>query len=195
MQVSLMTHQAHDHLDPEDLERYSFGRTTPDETAQVEEHLLNCEKCRDKLEETEGFTFAVTAAAAELDRTRAKSWSKVSVLATAACLLLAVGAALWWSGGHEAPVAVSLTALRANSAVAVPAGRTLELHPDLTGLPAPSTFRIEVVDQSGKPVWHGELAATRTAIIVPAQSAGAYFVRLYTPSGELLREYGLQIGT
>jgi hypothetical protein len=194
MQLSAMKHEAHGHMDPEDLERYSLGRTTPDETAGVEEHLLICEKCRDKLDETESFAFAVTAATAELHRTGAKRWSKVAVLAAAACLLLAARAALWWSRGHEAPIAVSLMALRANSTVSVPTGRTLELRPDLTGLPAASTFRIEVVDQSGKPVWRGELAATRTAVVVPAQSAGAYFVRLYTPSGELLREYGLQIG-
>ena len=184
----------HSHIDPENLEKYSLGRTTPDETARVEEHLLVCEHCRRTLEDSDGFGRAMTTAAGRWNRSGAKSWSKVSVLATAACLLLAASVALRWSGGGATPLAVNLTALRANHGAAAPAGRALELHPDLTGLPTSSAFRIELVDQAGKPVWSGELGAAQTAVMAPAQPAGAYFVRLYTTSGELVREYGLQIG-
>jgi hypothetical protein len=70
----------------------------------------------------------------------------------------------------------------------------LELHPDLTGLAVISTWRIEMVDRTGKQVWHGDLISPGASVIVPAQSTGMHYVRMYTPAGELLREFGLQIG-
>jgi hypothetical protein len=74
----------------------------------------------------------------------------------------------------------------------VPANRELDLRPDLTGLPTVSSLRLEMVNQTGKQVWRGDLSGQRARI--PGQSSGMYFVRIYTDAGELLREYGLQIG-
>jgi hypothetical protein len=195
MLVSEMMHEIHRHLVPDEMENYSPGHATPEETARLAEHLLVCEQCRIKLEENEGFAIAMKAAAARLDRTNVRSRWKLPVLAAAACLLLAAGVALRWQGNPQSPFAVNLTALRANNSVAVPAGRALELHPDLSGLPSAPSYRIDIVDQAGSQVWRGEFAASRTVITVPGQAAGPHFVRVYTPGGELVREYGLQIGT
>jgi anti-sigma factor RsiW len=38
------------HVDEELLERYSLGRIEGDEAAPLEEHLLVCQECRDRLE-------------------------------------------------------------------------------------------------------------------------------------------------
>ena len=91
-------------------------------------------------------------------------------------------------------VAVSLTAVRGNEAgSSAPAGRELMLHPDLTGLADASSYRLEIVDQTGRPVRQGTMARAQNGIRVPGLGAGLYFVRVYLPAGELLREYGLQI--
>jgi hypothetical protein len=67
------------------------------------------------------------------------------------------------------------------------------LHPDLTGLAEASSYRLEIVDLTGRPVRQGTLARAQKAVKVPGLAAGLYFVRVYPPSGELQREYGLQI--
>jgi hypothetical protein len=70
----------------------------------------------------------------------------------------------------------------------VPAGSPLALQPDLTGLPEASYYRLEMVDAVGNPVWSGTTKQTGA----PALKAGEYYVRVYSPEGKLLREYGLQ---
>jgi hypothetical protein len=193
MQLILMMHEIHRHMEPEELERYSLGYTTAVETERIEEHLLVCEQCREKLDETEGFAIAMKAAATQLDR---KSWRPgwISIVAAAACLVLSVGLALRWHSNPQPAFAVNLAATRSLATVAAPAGRALELHPDLTGLTASPAYRLELVNQTGSQVWRGDLGG-QAAVTVPAQSSGTYFIRIYTQSGELLREYGLKIGT
>jgi hypothetical protein len=182
-------------MDPEDLERYSLGRTDPQDTARVEEHLLVCDRCRCKLEDTEGFAVAMKAAAAELDRGSARPRRILPALAAAAGLILTASLALRWGSDRQSAYSVDLAATRANMNITAPAGRPLELHPDLTGLPALSAYHIEIVDGTGKQVWRGDLAMPRTTVVAPGQSTGIYYVRVYTPAGGLLREYGLRIGT
>lgn len=195
MLVTDMMHEIHRHMAPDEMERYSLGHITPEETARVEEHLLVCEPCRTRLEETVGFALAMKTAAAELDRTNVRTRWRIPALAAAACLMLAAGVALRWQGNPQPAFAVNLTALRANNMLAAPSGRALELHPDLTGLPAAGSYDIDVVSQTGSEVWRGHLAPPHTAVVVPGQPIGTYFVRVYSPTRELLREYGLQIGT
>ena len=48
----------HRHRDPEDLERYSTGLSSLEEIALIEEHLLTCEGCQDRLRETDSRPFA-----------------------------------------------------------------------------------------------------------------------------------------
>ena len=194
MVVIEMRNEIHRHMDPEDLERYSLGRTDPQDTARVEEHLLVCERCRCKLEETEGFAVAMKAAAAELDRSSAPPRRILPALAAAAGLILTASLALRWGSDQQSAYGVNLAALRASITVPAPAGRPLALHPDLTGLPVLRSYRMEMVDHTGKQVWHGDLAMPHTTVVAPGQSAGVYYVRVYTPTGELLREFGVQIG-
>jgi hypothetical protein len=49
------------------------------------------------------------------------------------------------------------------------------------------------VDQTGRPLRQGTLARAQNGVRFPGLDAGLYFVRVYLPSGELQREYGLQI--
>jgi hypothetical protein len=188
------------HMDAEDLERYSMGNTSVEESGSIEEHLLTCEDCRDRLRETDDYLLAMRTSSARLrwdeESTHRRQWKFPAwfpALAAAACLLLVVFALRL--GRPPGPlVAVSLTAVRGNEvASSAPAGRELMLHPDLTGLTAASSYRLEIVDQTGRPVRRVSLARAQNGIRIPGLGAGLYFVRVYLPAGELLREYGLQI--
>jgi hypothetical protein len=67
------------------------------------------------------------------------------------------------------------------------------LHPDLTGLAEAPSYRLEIVDQNGRPAQQATLTRVQNGVKIPRMGAGLYFVRVYLPGGELLREYGLQI--
>lgn len=190
----------HCHADAEDLESYSMGASSVEETARIEEHLLICEDCRDRLQQSEGFLNSMQVAARQwrrdekvLERRAWKIPAWLPVLA-AACALVLVVVAVRAVRSTGPAVAVSLTALRGNGAGSIgPAGRQLSLQPDLTGLADVPDYRLEIVDQTGRPVRLAALPRTPGAVAVPGLGAGQYFVRLYLPAGNLLREYGLEI--
>ena len=190
----------HRHADAEDLESYSMGASSLEETARIEEHLLICEDCRNRLRAGEDFLNSMQMAARQWRRDESavkgrggKIPAWLPVLAAACALLLAVVAIRAVRTGSPA-VAVSLTALRGSGAGSIgPADRELSLQPDLTGLAGEPTYRLEIVDQTGRPLCLAALARTQGSVTVPGLGAGLYFVRLYLPAGNLLREYGLEI--
>jgi hypothetical protein len=189
------------HVDDEDLERYSMGTISPESSVLVEEHLLMCEACRDRLRETDSYLPDVRGASAQWRRDQrtvdGRGWRWPAwhpAFAAAACGLVLMVIALRMVRSHGPAVAVSLSALRGIGAgSSAPAGRDLDLHPDLTGLSEAPSYRLEIVDQTGRPVREGTLVRAQFGIKVPGLDAGLYFVRVYLPAGELLREYGLQI--
>jgi hypothetical protein len=190
----------HCHADAEDLESYSMGASSVEETARIEEHLLICEDCRDRLQQGEGFLNSMQVAARQWRRDekalKRRGWkipAWLPVLA-AACALVLVVVAVRAVRSTGPAVAVSLTALRGNGAGSIgPARRELSLQPDLTGLADVPAYRLEIVDQTGRSVRLAALPRTQGAVAVPGLAAGQYFVRLYLPAGNLLREYGLEI--
>jgi hypothetical protein len=189
------------HLDEEALEKYSMRTTSVEESTVIEEHLLTCGSCQERVRETDDYLVAMRMASEQWrgdERTeRGGEWrfpGWFPVLAAAACCLLLVVVALRYVQSPGPVVAVSLSALRSNGAGGnAPAGRELMLHPDLTGLAEASSYRLEIVDQTGHPVRQVTLARTKDGIKVPGLGAGQYFVRVYLPAGDLLREYGLEI--
>ncbi|HTS26755.1 MAG TPA: hypothetical protein VMH81_12845 [Bryobacteraceae bacterium] len=126
-------------------------------------------------------------------------WARNLTVATAVLCFGAVG--LEWATKRnrthvEPAFAVSMIATRGEQAAAkAPAGRPLQMQLDLAGLPADSALRLEMVDERGGPVWRGVVIShnSQGVAVVPEQSAGLYFLRVYSVSGQLLREYGLEI--
>jgi hypothetical protein len=180
------------HLDEEEIERYSLGHIAASELDRLEEHLLLCASCQERVEASDLFTGCMREAAAQVRRDPEavpRRWSMPSVvLATAAVVVLL--AAIWTLRRTPPPVAVALAATRGSAAgTPAPAGTPLVLQLDVTGLSATS-FRVQMVDETGRSVWAGKFPGAS----VPPRAAGIYFVRLYSPAGELLREYGLEIG-
>ena len=196
-----MKKDSHRHLDAEDLERYALGAFAPEGDALLEEHLLICEGCQDRVREAEEYLLAMRMAAEQWRRderaAKVREWrfpAWFPALATAACCLLLVVATFRFAQPRGPAVAVSLSAVRGNGTGSnAPAGRELILHPDLTGLAETPSYRLEIVDQTGHQVRQGRFARGPNGIKVPGLAAGQYFVRVYRPAGDLLREYGLEI--
>jgi len=196
-----MSHDtAASHLDPEDLERYVRTQVSEEETARFEEHLLLCEPCREELRSVDSFVASMRAAAADWRRPpqRDRSWWSVPrlvpALAVLALLLIAAVVSPRFTGSLQPAIAINLSATRsAGMETSAPAGRKLALTPDVTGLPADATYRLEIVDEQGTPTWQGRYTASQGTAHVSAQRAGAHFVRIYSSAGELLREYDLVV--
>ena len=196
------------HPNEEILEEYLFHRLPEILTAQVEEHLLICRYCQDAVAETERFVSALKVATRQsgpaIGPDPARWWKGLEALKRftertnlAPVLALAVLAlVVVWQHPQDpsAPVAVSLSALRgADPLSPAAAGKPLLLSiesPDLAG----REYRIEVVDATGRPVWKGAVAQAEGKLVGQMSrplSNGVYWVRLYGPDSELVKEFGL----
>ena len=195
--------ESQSHLLPEEIERYSAGGATDDEAARWDEHLLVCDECRRLVSEQDDFRVAMRSAARGLRQSKqertawAWHWTPLWVPVAAAVAVLLVVAVMFlprWNG-RQAPFAVTLTTARGPAAAAhAPARTPLSLTPDLTGLPQSASFRLEVVDAMGRPVWQGDYAGSAGKVSLPGLAAGVYFARINSRDGALLREYALEIG-
>ena len=62
----IVTNSPTTHIQEELLERYSLGKLAEDESASLEEHLLICHSCQDRLAETDEFVRTIRAAVPKL---------------------------------------------------------------------------------------------------------------------------------
>jgi hypothetical protein len=191
------------HASDEVLERYSMDCLTGPELAEFEEHLLLCETCQDRLAREDRIRQHVRAAGAVLARPRAPLPWRLPKLAWALGLVavgLAVFAGIEWQSLRRSTAPPTVILLRTTrgtenpALAAAPAGKPLILALDLTELQQFSEYTLEIVDAGGHPAFqskgsaqNGRLQVTLTAGL----AAGAYFVRVNAPAGELLREYAL----
>jgi hypothetical protein len=192
------------HMDEEEIERYSMGAMPEGAIAPFEEHLLICESCQLRLAQADVYVSAMRQACARLHtgpRKRGLRWLRFPRLipALAGIALVIVAAGLWVSRldmGEAHPYAIDLAATRGAAIEAkAPASRWLLLRLDLANLPASSEYRLEMVGRSGNRVWQATVPArgSKAEFKVPRTQPGVYFVRVYRPPGELLREYGFEV--
>jgi hypothetical protein len=204
MQSAVMSQNFVRHIDPEDLESYSRQRTSDEDKSRIEEHLLVCENCRNELDRVDSYLAAIRSSAKLQPRIEfqprpaIRPWwnTRWLVPAFAAFALIVVGIVTISRSATNSlpPLALTLTTSRgAELGPAVPAGRSLSLTPDLTGLPENSQYRLEIVDENGSKTWESRYTAGQGAAAVPGQRVGPHFVRIYASGGELLREYGLDV--
>lgn len=85
--------------------------------------------------------------------------------------------------------------LHAGSEAQAPLGTELLLRLDLAGLPALPTYTVEMTDAPGVQVLQDNVVArdAKATVKVPRVPRGPYYVRVFRPSGELLREYRLRV--
>jgi hypothetical protein len=179
------------HVPDELLERYSLGVVPEAEAADLEEHLLLCECCQDRLRETDVFIEAMRGAVREAVSPRA-GWMAWRWAAVAAALVLGV----WMSARPQAgpaPVAVVLEATRGGGPTA-PARQPLDLVLDRAGLPGLPSYRVEIVDSESRPVLRREVRpqGERLRVEAPPLPVGSYWIRL-SRDAELYREFGLRV--
>jgi len=204
------------HAADDELEQYVLGGLVEPEVAAVEEHLLVCETCRARLEETESFVQAMRSAARKLRAEPPSAWEEFKswfsrwmamptpVWATAAAAVAVVcGLAAWPSllrhSRTPAAFTVSLEAQRGIEGASesrVPREAPLVLFIDLAEVAAHDSYRIEVVDALGKLEAEFTKAPASGRLEVRAKHglpAGRHWIRLYAPgrAGALLREFAV----
>ena len=193
-----------DHASDDALEQYAMGRLPEPEMAEFEEHLLVCEHCQDRLALEDSIRQRVRDGAVALEHTSDVVWWRSLRLGWATALVaagLVIVAGYEWQSLHRPAAAPAVVLLQATRGVedltkAAPAGRPLTLVLDLTGLPQCPEYKFEVVRASGSPVFQASAAPQGNrlhASLSGGLAADAYFVRVSTPTGELLREYALLV--
>ena len=194
---------------PEDvMEEYAFNRLAEEHCADLEEHLLICPRCQDRLARTDEFIQLMKQATAQWHgepRPKVSSgmwWgSPLAAILGAGVVTAALALAIphsWRPARESAPV--ELVAFRGGAGTAMVrarAGAAIGIVIDATDLDHRHNLRVEVVDAGGKPVWSGPAAEAAAGARISARigaplSAGVYWIRLYSPDGELLREFGLR---
>jgi hypothetical protein len=190
------------HATDDALERYAMGRLPEPELTRFEEHLLVCESCQDRVALEDSIRQGVRDKGAVLRQPRDIVWWPFPKLAWAAGLVaagLAVFAGFEWQSVRRAPGTPAVILLQTTRGTedptpAAPAGRPLTVVLDLTGLQQFSEYKLEIVRAAGRPVFQANQAPQGNklqATLSRGLEAGAYFVRVYTPTRELLREYAL----
>jgi hypothetical protein len=183
------------HLDREEIENYSLQTTPESDVARVEEHLLVCTDCQKRVESSDVFVRAMHDAACDLRDKKAPAPRRFGVGMPLFALAFALGIVALVvlfprsTGRENAPFAVTLSAIRGSVEATAPSGRPLVLGLDVNGIPEGVDQRIYVVDRNGKVVGMASLSHPRISPLQP----GIYFVRLYSPGDELLREYALEV--
>jgi hypothetical protein len=193
------------HVSEDRLEQYVLGRLDSVEVVPLEEHLVMCALCQERLDGVEDLaiglrqaleTQQVTSSAAP----KAPGWFDwlrrpgFSMAAGLAALILVI-AVFSNNRTNVAPSAsLVLTSIRGEMPQTVPAQ-----HFDLTLADAPregGPFRVEVLNAMGGSIWSGLATAGPNGVEVTEPRRlenGDYFVRLYTADGKVLREYGFKI--
>lgn len=192
------------------LEEYTFGRIHEPDLGRLEEHLLICAQCQSALLAVDEYTAMIKDGLAALERKSAASPAQPrprfvmpAIWLAAAFVFVLAGASITWrahpGAAHPADATVRLTALRggdSDGTAQAPSGHPLVLVIDRTALPLAFSYRLEVVNSFGREVWIGGAQIgneTLSARIGGPLRSGAYWVRLYSESGQLLREFGLRI--
>lgn len=186
------------HGTDDQLEHYALGRLPNSAIPLLEEHLIACTACRERLDQIEAFALGMRQALHETPliqaapRKRRAFWFLPAAAALAASIMFY---AMFDAGGRAKLIpaaSLQLTALRGDMQFAP---QSTELDLTLTDVPsAGGPFRVEVVDAAGNAQWNS--LANGTSVKVQRQlKPGDYFVRLYGPGNQVLHEYGFRVRT
>ena len=192
-----------EHIPADRLEQYALGRAGSDD-AGIEEHLLLCSGCQDRLENLDEFILAYRAAARQVPAVKAPFWRRWRSPAPA------------WAAGALAAAALVMAVIVPPSAVLSPVtvvslessrgdvvsgvgsvaqGSRPEFQLDRRGLPERPAYRVQVVTSSGQVIddiaAHVEAERLR-AVSTRALDPGLYWIRVVDSDGALLREFGLR---
>jgi len=211
----MSTEDGGEHIEEDRLEAYALQMPSEEEAASIEEHLLYCAQCTDRLEQFDHYTRAMHRAATRIREEgrqpeglkggvdRLKEWFRHPAPVWGASALLMAGLVVAvggeWPQKPGAPVDVSLQALRGESTGIAQAGHAIHLHLDNRGLPEAREYNLEIVNEVGSRVWNGTgtwVDDTLQASVEKSFRPGTYFVRVLregvlNTEKDPLREYQL----
>jgi hypothetical protein len=193
------------HGTDDQLEQYVLGRMASGEVEILEEHLMVCTACQEKLDRVADFTIGMrealeTSPVPVVIRPRKTDWfawvrrPAFSMAIGFAALVLVVGLFSNSRTKFAPSASLQLTAMRGEMPFTVPARQF-----DLTLSDGPhegGPFRIEVVNEMGLSMWRGLAQSGPDGVHVNVQqklAPGDYFVRIYSADGKVLREYGFRV--
>ena len=206
---------------PEDLlERYSMRRLTDEESELLEDHLMFCQWCQDKLESVESFLYVAREASRRVRREdlefqasspiwsrfhgfsltnlfgadHPRSWFTLPITAAAmACMALFLMVPRSQEAGYQQ---VRMESFRGTLAQSVNSTQPLEIILNLDGLPPSPAYRVEIVNAEGATSASSLAEPQGNSLTVRLKSKlspGQYWMRLYVPGvNELLREFSLR---
>ncbi len=192
------------HESDERLELYALQRLSDSDVIQIEEHLLVCESCRDRLEQNADFAIAMREAIESNPVPERKAWfgwlrPQLVFAGGLAVALLAM--ALVWNGRStvNSVAVLQLAAMRGNAVATVHPARELDLTllltpEDAAGASAASV--VEVLESGGAALWSGtpEVANGRVKVkVVKTLPAGDYLAQYYDSPGHLVHEYSFHV--
>lgn len=201
------------HPSDDDIELYSLERLPDEQQQTIEEHLIVCEQCRQRLDQTDEFVAAMQDALLEVQQEGTQrsgvrprgaawiSWVPKQVWAAAAVAAVAVAIVVPLRNTKTTATEVSLTAYRGEPGTmssSVPAGSELTLNLDVAGLPPLPSYVVEVANAGGSALHTQTVAGGAGPLSVDvglSLRAGQYWVRLYDPDDpeRPLREFGLKV--
>lgn len=201
------------HVRDEILEAYVLKRLQAEDVDQVEDHLLICEFCQRRLDQSSQFIQATRIAATriraqESNHARRQPWWSVASISRPALAVVTVailGIALSVSFRRSAEpvyeeIALMTTRGTGDHEVVGRSGLRLKLALGLQGVDQQPEYRVAVVDTSGKLIWQSGPVRpeTRDEVRVTLDQeigSGTYWVRLMSnsSSGSTLREYPLKV--
>ena len=192
------------HIEENLLDQYALGILSPELRPDLEEHLLVCSVCQNRLVEADELLILLREAATLEDASTTSRWRGAFAFRTgfwsgAAAALTALLILLITGDSHRAklpPAILLMQSLRGPDAgAAMPSARPLLLVFDVAVHANFTDYEILIVDAVGNEVLkRAAEVGGRLAILVEELARGSYWVRVYRkqPSGELLTEYGLR---
>jgi hypothetical protein len=191
------------HIEETLLDQYSMGVLPEQLTAEVEEHLLVCLFCQNRLVATDRFLAVFREAARRLDAepvSRRKRLQTVRIGAWAAAIAAIFVFVIFLiprRNSQSAPAILLMQSLRGpESAAHIGAGESRLLVFDIVLPEANEDYKIEVVDAVGNPVLEKTaiLKDGRLSVVIQKMRRGSYWVRIYRKAqNDLLAEYGLRV--
>ena len=198
------------HYGEETLEKYALGQLREEAVPPLEEHLLICESCQERLDEVEQFIRTTRAAASELraeERGKQRAslslswlWTLPKPVWAGAFAAVLVAVVLPYSlqntrgPASEAVLETSRGGEQSNTAHVKSGAVALVI--DASELPSQKEYRLDVVDSSGASIWSGSVQPMGNRLraqVAKPLAHGVYWVRIYAGDSSLLREFGLTV--